>query len=750
MRGVRLGGVNALASLLTDAGLLGLRAVKFGSPDLVMLKSGGPTSHLAQNSILCGPTNMRIVIRQPEEMPTTKTNNALEGKLELLEEKPVLTAEVEEWKHGCWYHSNIISATGLGDLLNRLKHITPELKFQTESTGLPKGAFWAGSIAYDMIQWTQPITLTNKPEDNTVLAVLWLVEDFIIHNNATDNFSVFGFNEVWTESVSSILSDNQEIELELSEQPENKSPESSSINDQQHLDIIGQITNSIAKGMFYQINFGRFWRGELVEHPLDIFHRLTVANPAPFSAYIEAVDLGLAIVSSSPETLLRCDDGVLFTAPIKGTVTRGADKSADAAMIESMITDVKERSEHRMLVDLMRNDLTKISDVGTVNVSRFDVESYANVHHLVSHITGKLSIEYTSNDALDAIFPGGSITGCPRTMVSAAIDQIEATNRSFWTGTVGWFDPFTNDCSWNILIRTLEAHKRGRSWSGVVGAGGGITIRSLPEMEVAEAAWKSQAIRKACGWLEPEFNLTNSGPLDVTELLIENQFNFTHCGGIKIITNPEDEGGITNTVLIIDNLDSFTLNIANVVAGLGYEVCIVNGRDKISEHYAMAANLTKLLQDNRPTHIILGPGPGVPEDSKLTMAIAKLAITGELDIPLLGICLGHQAIGVADGYDLLQDPNGAIHGTPVFCQNDGSGLFSADKVNRLYVRYNSLVISGIGSGQFSTNSFDEHGSIMGLRHKYQPIHSVQFHPESIGSENGIEIIKAFLALKSDA
>ena len=122
-----------------------------------------------------------------------------------------------------------------------------------------------------------------------------------------------------------------------------------------------------------------------------------------------------------------------------------------------MIDDVKERSEHRMLVDLMRNDLSAVCEVGTVNVSRFDVESYANVHHLVSHITGVLSKNYTSSDALSAIFPGGSITGCPRTMVCAAIDKLEPTNRSFWTGSVGWFDPHSNDCSWNILIRTLEA-----------------------------------------------------------------------------------------------------------------------------------------------------------------------------------------------------------------------------------------------------------------------------------------------------
>ena len=747
---MKIGGVNALSSLLTDAKLLGTGAIKFGSPDLIILNSGGPATHLAENSILCGPANMRVVIRQPEGMPVTEPNNALEGKLELLSETPTLTAELEEWKHGCWYHSNIISAAGLGDLMNKLKQITPELKFHTEHRGLPKGAFWTGSVAYDMIQWTQPIALTKQPDNNAILAVLWLIEDFIVHNNTTGAFSVYGSNKDWTEGVNSILSANKKIEIELTEQPENNHQEISSISDQQHLDKIGQITEAIAKGMFYQINFGRFWRGKLVEHPLKIFHRLTVTNPAPFSAYIEAVDLGLAIVSSSPETLLRCNSGILSTAPIKGTVTRGANKSADLGMIASMIADVKERSEHRMLVDLMRNDLSIVSEVGTVNVSRFNVESYANVHHLVSHITGELSSEYTSSDAFDAVFPGGSITGCPRTMVSAAIDQIELTNRSFWTGSVGWFDPFSNDCSWNILIRTLEARKRGKSWSGVVGAGGGITIRSEPEMEVAEAVWKSQAIRKACGWLKPEFDVTNTGALEVTELPIENQFNFSQCGEINMVTESQNDDTIRNSVLIIDNLDSFTLNIANVVAGLGHNVCIVNGRNQISEHYALSGNLAKLLSNNPPSHIILGPGPGVPEDSKLTMAIANLAVAGELSVPLFGICLGHQAIGVSDGYELIQDPNGAIHGTPVVCQSDGTGLFVKQQESDLYVRYNSLLITGNGSGQFTANTFDEYGSIMGLRHKSLPIHSVQFHPESVGSENGIGIIKAFLGLKSDA
>ena len=749
MRVLELDGASALASILIDAKLLGAGAIKYGSPDLVLFDSGGPASHLARNSILCGPSNTRIVIRQSSNKTYQKHNNALEGQIELIDEKPVLTAETEEWKHGCWYHSNIISAAGLGDLMNKLKQLTPCHDFVDARGNLPSGAFWAGSIAYDMVQFTQPISFEKSPKENDVLAIFWLIENYVIRAVENGEYTVYGTDEQWVEAVKQIV-DEEKITVTLPLQLENNNQEMSSINDEQHRNSIQEIKDSIANGMFYQVNFGRFWSGRLVEHPLTIYQRLTVTNPAPFSAYVEAVDLGLAIVSSSPETLLRCNNRFVSSAPIKGTVTRGANKSEDLAMVASMIADVKERSEHRMLVDLMRNDLSSICKVGTVNIAQFDVESYANVHHLVSHIKGELLDEKTSGDALDAIFPGGSITGCPRTMVCAAIDQVEHSNRSFWTGSVGWFDPHSDNCSWNILIRTLEAHKKGNRWEGVVGAGGGITIRSDPDLEVAESIWKSQAIRKACGWLKPDFDLTNSGQLETTALDIENSFNFTNCGSVTMLDDL-DSNQIKNNVMIIDNLDSFTLNIAHVIAGLGHDVCVVNGRDVKFEDYTKSNLLADYFTEHAPSHIVLGPGPGKPQDSKLTMKVAQLAIDGLLNVPLLGVCLGHQAIGLVDGYQLIKDPNGAVHGTPVTCQSDGSGLFaSSTSKSSQFVRYNSLIVTGEGKNKLIPNVYDENGSIMGLKHKTKPIHGVQFHPESIGSVNGIEIITAFLALQSDA
>ena len=748
MRVLELDGASALASILIDAKLLGAGAIKYGSPDLVLFDSGGPASHLARNSILCGPSNTRIVIRQSSNKTCEKHNNALEGQIELIDEKPVLTAETEEWKHGCWYHSNIISAAGLGDLMNKLKQLTPSHDFVDAREHLPSGTFWAGSIAYDMVQFTQPISFEKSPKDNDVLAIFWLIENYVIRALENGEYTVYGTDEQWVEAVKQIV-DEEKITVTLPLQLENNNQEVSSINDEQHRNSIQEIKDSIANGMFYQVNFGRFWSGRLVEHPFTIYQRLTVTNPAPFSAYVEAVDLGLAIVSSSPETLLRCNNRVVSSAPIKGTVTRGANKSEDLAMVASMIADIKERSEHRMLVDLMRNDLSSICKVGTVNIAQFDVESYANVHHLVSHIKGELLDEKTSGDALDAIFPGGSITGCPRTMVCAAIDQIEHSNRSFWTGSVGWFDPHNDNCSWNILIRTLEAHKISNRWEGVVGAGGGITIRSDLDLEVAESIWKSQAIRKACGWLKPDFDLTNSGQLETTALDIENSFNFTNCGSVTMLDDL-DSNQIKNNVMIIDNLDSFTLNIAHVIAGLGHDVCVVNGRDVEFEDYTKSNFLADYFREHAPSHIVLGPGPGKPQDSKLTMKVAQLAIDGLLNVPLLGVCLGHQAIGIVDGYKLIKDPNGAIHGTPVTCQSDGSGLFASTNKSSQFVRYNSLIVTGEAKNKLIPNVYDENGSIMGLRHKMKPIHGVQFHPESIGSVNGIEIIMAFLALQSDA
>ena len=177
-------------------------------------------------------------------------------------------------------------------------------------------------------------------------------------------------------------------------------------------------------------------------------------------------DLNFSICSSSPEILIQ-GDGVYFsTSPIKGTKQRGNTKEKDLNFINDLISCPKERAEHLMLVDLERNDMTKFCKLGSVYREKFQVESYAQVHHLVSDIKGTLSEKYNAWDALESMFPGGSISGCPKTVTIAAIDQLEGEPRSFWTGSMGIINHKNNSLSLNILIRTLEAHKINSQWEG--------------------------------------------------------------------------------------------------------------------------------------------------------------------------------------------------------------------------------------------------------------------------------------------
>lgn len=202
-------------------------------------------------------------------------------------------------------------------------------------------------------------------------------------------------------------------------------------------------------------------------------------------------------------------------------------------------------------------------------------------------------------------------------------------------------------------------------------------------------------------------------------------------------------------VLFVDNLDSFSLNIVNAFAALDAEVVVVSGRG------AVCASAEQVLDGVRPTHILLGPGPGRPEASSLTMAFARMSLDDMLKgLPVLGICLGHQALGVASGWELAPSPLGAVHGVPEDIRHDGQQLFTALPPLAKMVRYNSLVLrlpagfDQADGGGLKVAAWDSTGQlIMGLRHSRLPVCGVQFHPESAGSCGGNEIFKAFLTMK---
>tara|TARA_B100000941_G_scaffold282608_1_gene251255 strand:+ start:7 stop:1479 length:1473 start_codon:yes stop_codon:yes gene_type:complete len=472
---------------------------------------------------------------------------------------------------------------------------------------------------------------------------------------------------------------------------------------------------------------------------------MTHSNPAPFSSWLHLADYGWAVASASPERLMRLDSGVISTRPIKGTRARGRSDKEDSTLRRELVSSKKEMAEHLMLVDLERHDLSSVCQNGSVHWSECRIEALANVQHLVSGVEGKLSPNTSAGKSLAALFPGGSITGCPKVVTMAAIDQLEGSPRSAWTGSIGHLNQSAGQADWNILIRTMEAHSGPESWFAMVQAGGGVVIDSNPAAEVEEARWKAAAVTEATwgfrtGFSSEELPEREVGILPLPK--VKGALGRISPGLPKQIRLETDAH-----VLLVDNLDSFTNNIAESLHRLGAKVTIVEGRpvDKVDT----ANQVDTLLKNHQPTHIIIGPGPSRPEVSPISMEIAYRALQNKLQIsktpiPLLGWCLGHQAIGLAAGWNLLESPLGAVHGVPSTITHDGSGLFRNASKDVVMMRYNSLVLEATNE-EIKANSWDESGSlIMGLSHPYLPIDGVQFHPESVGSPDGLALLKTFL------
>lgn len=253
-------------------------------------------------------------------------------------------------------------------------------------------------------------------------------------------------------------------------------------------DAIARILAYIRDGDCYQVNYTQQFLAPATGDPWDGFLRLRSLNPAPYAAYL-GYPFG-AVLSSSPEQFLKVTAGEVSTRPIKGTRARSGDVAEDRWLAESLIASEKDRAENVMIVDLLRNDIGKNCDIGSVSVPKlFALESFATVHHLVSSVTGRLAADRHVLDLLRGAFPGGSITGAPKRRAMEIIDELEPCRRSVYCGAIGYVG-FDGDMDTNIAIRTmLFADGMLRCW-----AGGGIVIDSRPEDEYQESLDKASAM----------------------------------------------------------------------------------------------------------------------------------------------------------------------------------------------------------------------------------------------------------------
>jgi anthranilate synthase component I len=251
----------------------------------------------------------------------------------------------------------------------------------------------------------------------------------------------------------------------------------------------------IHDGDIYQANLSRLWTVEPGATPdlPALYEHLRVCNPAPFAAWAHFGDLD--VLSSSPERLVRVHGGRVETRPIAGTRPRSHRAGSDSLETQAMLGNAKERAEHVMLIDLERNDLGRVCRAGSVRVSEFMIaETYEHVHHIVSNVDGELRAGVTPAEVIRAVFPGGTITGCPKVRCMQIIGDIERAPRGAYTGSLGYINR-DGSMDLNILIRTF-AHQSGRL---SFRAGAGIVADSDWERELAETRAKARGLLAALG-----------------------------------------------------------------------------------------------------------------------------------------------------------------------------------------------------------------------------------------------------------
>jgi anthranilate/para-aminobenzoate synthase component I len=334
---------------------------------------------------------------------------------------------------------------------------------------VPLSGGLAGSAAYSFYRWCDsewydPDSRFDRELEQASL-ILFEYKDWLLLNVKTGRFFAFSDNairkahyeELWDMSQMYALPEEPLLKPYKSPRLVENPLQSfdCSLSQADFEDRVEKIRSCIQRGELYQANLSiRLTKTTSID-PWILFKRLCEKNPSAFSGYFRWSD-GV-IVSNSPERLVQVDhDGLAQTRPIAGTRGRGANAEEDAAIAETLLSNEKELAEHRMLVDLSRNDLGRVCEAGTVELDALlSIERYAHVTHLVSNVQGKLQSDKTPWDVLQALFPGGTITGCPKVRCVETLAQLEPVDRGFYTGSLGYVSAQGSSMDWNILIRSV-------------------------------------------------------------------------------------------------------------------------------------------------------------------------------------------------------------------------------------------------------------------------------------------------------
>lgn len=384
-----------------------------------------------------------------------------------------------------------------GKLLDGVKDYIKSINV-TDDYNLPFTGGAVGAIGYDIIKQYEKIPAINREVVDTPTVHLMVFDEFIIYDHLHDRIKIVVLSD--NEKNANVVLDRMEKEVMSSVPAEHytvKEPSSikftSNMTKEKYESIVEQAKKYIYEGDIFQVVLSQRLTAKTTDKPIDLYRRLRAINPSPYLFYFNFEDY--CVAGSSPEMLVEVKGDTVKTCPIAGTRKRGKTPKEDIEIANGLLDDPKEKAEHTMLVDLARNDMGRIAEIGSVKIKEFmQVHYYSHVMHLVTLVEGTKRKAVDSFDVLSTFLPAGTLSGAPKIRAMEIIEELEEEKRGLYGGAVGYFD-FNGNMDTCIAIRTMII-KNGNVY---MQAGAGIVADSVPEMEYEESHNKVRALVKTIG-----------------------------------------------------------------------------------------------------------------------------------------------------------------------------------------------------------------------------------------------------------
>ena len=386
-----------------------------------------------------------------------------------------------------------------GKLLDGVKEYMSQFTVE-DNLGLEFLGGAVGAVGYDVIRQYEKIPDTNKEVVDTPTVHLMVFKEFVVYDHLHDRIKLIVLEEADKAEEAEKNLDRMEREVK-SPVPEShyaikdiKCPGfTSNMTKEKYVDMVNKAKKYIYDGDIFQVVLSQRLTAETDHDAIDLYRSLRAINPSPYLFYLNFGEYQVA--GSSPEMLVEVKDNVVRTCPIAGTRKRGENVFEDAKLADSLINDPKEKAEHVMLVDLARNDMGRVSKIGSVHVKEFmQVHNYSHVMHLVSLVEGEKREDKDCFEVLSTFLPAGTLSGAPKIRAMEIIEELEEEKRGLYGGAVGYFS-FNENMDTCIAIRTMII-KDGKVY---MQAGAGIVADSVPEMEFEESHNKVRALVASIG-----------------------------------------------------------------------------------------------------------------------------------------------------------------------------------------------------------------------------------------------------------